>query len=207
MTATMAKTRQITRRVVIGGREYDKPWDPSCGACRSPWLAQIDAALAEGYSLRQLRKFMAGYRPAIPNEQILRAHIAHLADPHRKARLAFEEAAEARGDDTTSSPAQLSDALQAIVRTGVENLTHGDLEIQARDMLAAMKLLVQLEAQRNGEGVEAPAWQAAFMEFFEIVRKHMNPGQWKAFTADVYASPAIRAVLAEQSPALPGETG
>jgi hypothetical protein len=45
--------------------------------------------------------------------------------------------------------------------------------------------------------VEASAWQAAFMEFFEIVRKHLGHAQWKAFVTDVYASPAIRAVLAE----------
>jgi hypothetical protein len=61
MTAT---TKTLTRRVVIGGREYDKPWDPACGACRSPWLPHIDSALAEGYSLRQVSKLLAGRRPA-----------------------------------------------------------------------------------------------------------------------------------------------
>ncbi len=200
MTAT---TKTLTRRVVIGGREYDKPWDPSCGACRSPWLGHIDSALAEGYSLRQVSKLLAGRRPAVPNETILRAHIQHLAEPHLKSRLAFEEAAQARGDDTSSTSARMEDALDAIIRQGREQLASGELEVGAKDMIAAMRLVAQLERARDGEGVEASAWQAAFLEFFEIVRRHLGYDQWKAFVQDVYASPGIRAVLSEQ-PGLPG---
>lgn len=206
MTGMTTATSQFSRRVVIGGKEYGKPWDPACGACRSPWLAAIDSTLAEGYSLRQIRKLLAGRKPAVPNETILRAHIEHLAEPHLKQRMAFEEAAQARGDDTTTSPARLDDALQAVIRQGVELLAHGDLEIGAKDMLGAMKLQLQLDKERSGEGVEASAWQAAFMSFFEIVRKHLNHSQWQAFVTEVYASPEIRAVLAETVPALPGET-
>ena len=206
MTGMTTASRQFTRRVVIGGREFDKPWDPGCGGCRSPWLASIDAALAEGYSIRQISKLLAGRHPAVPNEVILRAHIEHLAEPHRKSRLAFEDAAQARGDDTTSTGLRLDDALQAIVRRGVENLAAGELEVRASDLLKATGLLVQLEKAREGEGVEASAWQGAFMEFFEIVRKHLSPAQWKAFTDDVYASPGIRAVLSDSAPAIPGET-
>lgn len=202
MTATTS--RQLTRIVVIGGREYDKPWDPTCGACRSPWLVTIDSALAEGYSLAGVRRLLAGRRPAVPNDTILRAHIDHLAEPHRRARLAFEEAAEARGDNTATASARMDDALAAIVRQGTKQLAHGELEVGAREMLAAMKLQAQLERAREGEGVEASAWQAAFMSFFEIVRKHLGYEAWKAFVEEVYASPEIRAVLADSAPAIPG---
>jgi hypothetical protein len=197
-------SKQLTRRVVIGGQSYDKPWDPSCGACRSPWLQQIDVMLAEGYALLQIRKHLSGLKPACPNAEILRAHIPHLAGPHRKARMAFEAEAEARGDNTDSAGAQLTDALQAIVRAGSERLALGDLDIQAKDSLKAIQLLLQLQRSQAAEGVEASAWQAAFMEFFEIVRKHLTPSQWRAFVTDVYDSPAIRAVLTGQSPAIPG---
>lgn len=205
MRGTTTATRTVTRRVVIGGREYDKPWDPACGACRSPHLASIDSMLAEGYALRQLRKVLAGLRPAVPNETILRGHIGHLAEPHRRARVAFEEAANARGEDTTTSSAALGDALRAIIAEGGQLLASGELEIGARDVLRAMDLQLKLERAQAGEGVEASAWQAAFMTFFEIVRKHLSPAQWKAFTADVYASPEIRAVMADSAPAIPGE--
>lgn len=192
------------RLVVIGDRQYAKPWDPACGACRSPWLRSIDSALAEGYSLRRVRQLLAGLRPAVPNEGILRAHIAHLAEPHRKARLAFEEAASARGDDTSVASARMEDAIAAIVRTGSELLAHGEMDVAARDMVAAMRLQLQLDRAREGEGVEASAWQAAFLEFFALARRHLGPERWKAFTADAYASPAIRAVLADRADAIPG---
>jgi hypothetical protein len=196
----------LTRRVVIGGREYDKPYSQQCGACRSPWMVHIDAALAEGYSIRQVSRLLSGRRPAVPNEVILREHIAHLAEPHRKARLAFEEAAEARGDDTTSTSARMEDALAAIIRQGNQQLAHGELEVSAKDMVAAMRLQAQLDRAREGEGVEASAWQAAFIAFFSIVRKHLSHAQWNAFVAEVYASPEIRAVLSEaERPAAPGE--
>jgi hypothetical protein len=188
------------RRVVIGGQAHDKPWDPLCPACRSPHLRSIDSALAEGYSLRQVRRLLAGLSPAVPEEESLRAHVAHLAEPHRKARLALEEAAAARGDDTAVTSARPQDALAAIIARGTERLVHGEGDVAPRDMVAAMRLLAQLERDRKGEGVEASAWQGAFMSFFAIVRRHLSPAQWKAFTADVYASPEIRAVLAGEAP-------
>lgn len=206
MKGTTTATKQLTRRVVIGGKEYDKPWDPACGACRSPWLSSIDSMLAEGYSLRHLRKVLAGLHPAVPNEAILRVHIAHLAEPHRRQRIAFEEAASQRGEDTTTTSAALGDVLKAIIAQGGIQLASGELEVGARDVLRAMQLQVQLERAQAGEGVEATAWQAAFMSFFEIVRSHLDARQWKAFVADVYASPEIRAVMSDAAaPAIPGE--
>lgn len=200
-------TEPSTRRVVIGGKEYDKPWDQACGACRSPWLGSIDSALAEGYSMRQVQRLLAGLRPAVPNEHILRAHVPHLAEPHRKARLAFEDAASARGEDTRNDPARFEDALASIIRAGTSQLASGELDIGAKDMIAAMKLHAQLERAREGEGIEASAWQAAFMSFFEIVRRHLDRAAWERFTADVYASPEIRAVLVqENTPSIPGGT-
>lgn len=201
---TVTTSRMLARVVVIGGREYEKPWDVQCGACRSPWLVTIDECLAEGYSLAGIRRLLAGRHPAVPNDVILRAHIAHLAEPHRKARIAFEEAASARGDDTATAASRMDDALAAIITQGRRQLAHGELEVGAREMLAAMKLQAQLDRAREGEGVEASAWQAAFMQFFEIVRRHLGYEQWKSFVEEVYASPEIRAVLADSQPAVPG---
>jgi hypothetical protein len=45
------------------------------------------------------------------------------------------------------------------------------------------------------------------MEFFEVVRRHMTPVQWKAFVNDAYSSPVIRSVLAEPAGELTGGRG
>ena len=198
-------SKQATRRVVIGGAEYDKPYEYGCGACRSPWLQQIDVMLAEGYALAQIVKHLGGLKPRPPNVEILRAHIPHLAEPHLKARRSFEAEAEARGDDTTTQGARLSDALQRVVRAGSERLALGEVVIEPRDMLKATDLLLKIQRSEAAEGVEASAWQQAFMEFFEIVRRRLTPDQWRSFVAEVYDSPVIRTVLAgENAPAIPG---
>jgi hypothetical protein len=101
----------------------------------------------------------------------------------------------------------MEDALAAIIRQGAGQLVHGELEVSARDMIAAMRLQSQIDRARDGEGVEASAWQAAFMEFFEVVRRHMTPVQWKAFVNDAYSSPVIRSVLAEPAGELTGGRG
>jgi len=204
MTPASSSSPAATRRVVIGGREYDKPWIAACAGCRSPWMITIDSMLAEGYALRSIRKHLAGLRPAPPNEPSLRSHIAHLAEPHRKARLAFEAAAEARGDDTTTAGARISDALAELIRQGTESLVHGEMELQPRDLTRAIQLQMQLDKSQSGEGIEASAWQAAFIEFVEITRRILTEAQWSVFVSEVYGSPVIRAALADAAPALAG---
>jgi hypothetical protein len=192
--------------VVTDEREWEKPYEWGCGACRSPYGEQIDQALAEGWSYKAVQKFFAGRKPACPNVLILRHHVdhGHLIPPHLKARLAFEEAAAGRGDDTGTASAGGEDALAAIIRQGTAQLLGGMTDVRASDMVAAVRLQEQIAARRDGEGVEASVWQQALMSFFEIVKGYLTPQQWKQFTGDVYSSPELRQVLNSDDRALPG---
>jgi hypothetical protein len=187
------------RLVMIGEQAFEKPFDATCGACRSPYGTDIDQALAEGYSYKMIRSMFAGRKPACPNAVILQMHVTrgHLAGPHLKARLSFEQAAATRGDDPAQTSAGIEDMLGALMRHGAGLLSTGMLEVRASDMVAAARLQAQLDRARDGEGVEASVWQAAFMNFFEIARRHMSHEQWKRFVADAYGSPEIRAVMAQ----------
>ena len=192
--------------VVTDEQTWEKPYEWSCGACRSPYGDQLDQALAEGWSYKAVRKFFSGRKPGCPNEVILRYHVdhGHLIPPHLKARLAFEEAAGARGEDPESASARGEDVLAAILRQGTTQLLTGMVEVRASDMVAAVRLQEQIARNRDGEGVEASTWQQAFMEFFEIVKGHLTPVQWRQFVGDVYSSPALRQVLTRDDRALPG---
>lgn len=200
-------SRPGVKLVVTDERTWEKPFEMSCGACRSPYGEQIDQALAEGWSYRSVRRFFAYRKPACPNELILRHHVerGHLIEPHLKARLAFEEAAAGRGDDTGTDSARGEDALAAIIRHGSAQLLSGMVDVKASDMVAAVRLQEQIAARRDGEGVEASAWQQAFVSFFEIVRRRMSPAEWRGFVNEVYASPDIRAVLDTSGKTAPGE--
>jgi hypothetical protein len=199
-------SRARVKVVVTDEETFEKPYEWSCGACRSPYGDQIDQSLAEGWSYKAVRKFFAGRKPVCPNEVILRHHVdgGHLIPPHLKARFAFEEAAGVRGEDPATASAGGEDALAAILRQGTSQLLTGMIEVRASDMVAAVRLQEQIARARDGEGVEASAWQSAFMSFFEIVRGHLSPAQWKQFVADVYSSPEIRLVLNSDDRALPG---
>lgn len=201
-------SRPGTKVVVTDEQEWEKPYEWGCGACRSPYGDQIDQALAEGWSYKAVRKFFAGRKPAAPNEVILRHHVeqGHLIPPHLRARVAFEEAAAGRGDDTGSDSARGEDALAAIVRAGQAQLLGGMVDVKASDMVAAVRLQEQIAARRDGEGVEASAWQSALMSFFEIVKGYLTPAQWKQFVGDVYSSAELRQVLARDDRSLPGGT-
>lgn len=208
MTATTKESRPRVKFVTTDDQTWEKPYEWGCGACRSPYGDQIDQALAEGWSYKAVRKFFAGRKPGCPNEVILRYHVenAHLIPPHLKARLAFEEAARERGDDPAADSARGEDALAAIIRQGTSQLLSGMIDVRPSDMVAAVRLQEQIARARDGEGVEASAWQSAFMSFFEIVRGYLTPAQWKQFVGDAYSSPEIRHVLARDDRALPGGT-
>jgi hypothetical protein len=201
-------SRPGVKLVVTDEKTWEKPYERSCGACRSPYGEQIDEALAEGWSYKAVQKFFAGRKPACPNVVILRHHVdrGHLIPPHLRARLAFEEAAAGRGDDTGTSSARGEDALAAIVRQGTAQLLGGMTDVRASDMVAAVRLQEQIAARRDGEGVEASAWQTAFMSFFEIVKGYLTPAQWKQFVGEVYSSQELRQVLVRDDRSLPGGT-
>lgn len=203
-------TRRLPTRVaVIGDQAYDKPYDQACGACRSPYGVYLDAALAEGHAYATVRRMFAGRKPACPTESILATHVrgGHLAEPHMRARITLEEAAAARGADISVDSARGEDAIALLLRQGTGLLATGMMEIRASDVVAAARLQAQLEKTRDGEGAAASQWQQAFMAFFEIVRRTLTHEQWKAFVTDVYASPEIQAVMADQHErALPGGT-
>jgi hypothetical protein len=203
---TRESNRPRVKVVVADEQTWEKPYEWSCGACRSPYGDQLDQALAEGWSYKSVRKFFAGRKPGCPNEVILRYHVdhGHLIPPHLKARIAFEEAAAGRGEDPESASARGEDVLAAILRHGNAQLLTGMVEVRASDMVAAVRLQEQIARNRDGEGVEASTWQSAFMEFFEIVKGHLTPAQWRQFVGDVYSSPALRQVLTRDDHALPG---
>jgi len=203
----MTATRPKLKTVVTEDGTWEKPYEDGCGACRSPYGDQIDQALAEGWSYKAVQKFFASRKPACPNMVILRYHVdqGHLIQPHLRARVAFEEAARLRGSDPGTDSMDGEDALAAIIRHGTSQLLSGMTDVRASDMVAAVRLQEQISSRRDGEGVEASAWQTAFMAFFELVRGYLTPAQWKQFVGDAYSSPEIRAVLASER-ALPGGT-
>lgn len=194
------------RIVRIGEKNYEKPFDPGCACCVSPWLIQIDDMLSQGYSAPAIRQFLKGRRPACPHPEIIRAHIEHLAAPHMQMRSQLERSARTRGaDDSELSLVKVPDATQALIQAGYARLASGEIEVGAKDLLKAMSLQLQIEKAEAANSIDAQTYQAALMELIELVQGYLDPGQWRSFINDAYASPRMRAIITGQQPVLAGK--
>lgn len=168
------------------GTQLEAPLDRECGACQSPYAPQIDKALADGLSPTAIAEDLKGRKsPRCPNVGIIRGHIAHLPEVHRKMRQLLE--------DPARTQVGVSEALNEIIQRGWEQLADGNMELTGADWLRAMALRAKLDAAEADLATSAE-WQAAFLAFFDTLKHYLKPAEWQAFMAECYASPEIQAV-------------
>lgn len=177
--------------VLPDGNAVEAPWVAACGACRSPWIIEIDRGLASGLSLTALRGELRNRHPACPNEQILREHIDHLPVAQREMRRNLEDAGR--------TIVGVDEAVREVITRGFRQLAEGTMEISASDWMRALALQDKINAA-DQRVASAEAWQQAFLAFFEIARRHMSPAEWHSFRSECSVSPEI---LAVSSPAVP----
>ena len=186
MTARNEPARLSTRIVLLDdGTQLEAPFDRTCGACQSPWAPQIDSKLADGISPAAILEDLGNKRPKCPNTTIIRAHIAHLPEIHRKMRLLLE--------DPGRTQVGVGEALNEIIQRGWEQLADGNMELTGADWLRAMALRAKLDAA-SAELATSEEWRAAFLAFFDTLKHYLKPAEWQAFMAECYASPEIQAV-------------
>lgn len=195
----MAKTSP-TISIRIGDRDYDKPYDPGCRACTSPWALQIDHWLAAGYPAAWIQQQLAQRRSKLP-VPVLTGHVPHLAPPH----LADRERLAPGGKEGDGPAASLGAVNSVLIRRAFEALVNGDesmAELAPRDLLQALKLQLQIDREEEARARgTAEEWQQAFAEFFSIARAHLGEA-FGPFLRDVYASQAISRMTGR--PAAPG---
>lgn len=195
----MRKQKQSTIAVRVNGRDYEKPFDRGCGACTSPWLAEIDEGLAAGHSYSLIRDSLKGRRPPCPPIDVIAVHVGHLAAPHMAQRREMERHYRESGGDPAEGYTinTVRGMTQLILQRGMTRMASGDIEPESRDVLAALKIQARLDEQAAGErnaAGDAAVWEQAFIEFFDIVRGHLDDRAWDAFLAEVNAAPAVAAL-------------
>lgn len=187
MTAKTRPPLQLGTRTILlaDGTERQAPYDPRCGACRSPWVTAIDQGLMDGLTPEAIKHDLANRRPSCPTIEIIRRHVAHLAQPQRELRQLL--------DDPDRSAVGVTEALTLVINSGFQAAADGLMPVSSSDWLKALSLMSKIETQRE-RYASAEAYQAAFMAFFEICKRYMKPAEWAAFSAECYSSPEILAV-------------
>lgn len=180
------RTELPTRTILLpDGGSTEAPFDPSCGACRWPWVTEIDKLLAEGLAFTEIRRLLDGRTPRCPNDAILRRHIDHLPRQQRDMRLALEDPARSLVDAQA--------AVEEIVQLGYRRLAAGEMELSSSDWMKALQLQAKMDKDSAAISTNEQ-WQAAFMSFFELVRRYLPPEKWPEFQRACMMSPEIRAV-------------
>ncbi len=180
-------TGSVTIR--IGDQDYEKPWVPSCGACTSMWLGQIDNLLAAGWSASSIVSHLRSRRPQPPRAPVITAHVPHLAQPHYEQRVQAERSRGVELDDGVPVP-DLGNVAEIALQKVMSGMASGAIVPPLRDVVSAMRLRQQIAADSAGLASQE-AMQAALMEIFEIARRHLSGPAWEAFTRDIYNSDAL----------------
>lgn len=181
-------TRQIQTE---DGEIVEAPYDPTCGACRSPWNPEIDRYLAQGLSYEAVRRGLAGRKPGVPNIEILHRHVDHLPEYQRELRLQLE--------DPGRSLIGAVEGVDAIVQHGFKMLADGRMELSGSEWLRALKLKADIE-KSQAAFASAQEYSQAFLAFFDLARKFIPGPAWPGFQAACFADPAIRAVSPSVQP-------
>ena len=150
---------------MLDGELATAPYVRTCGACRSPWVVELDAKLALGLTPAAIRQDLSGRRPACPNAAILRAHVDHLPQQVREIRR--------QAEDPSRSMIGPNEAVDSIIQQGYRALAAGEIQLSSGDWIRALGLRVQMDRQQE---------RAASAE------------QWQAFQAECYTRPEIMAV-------------
>jgi hypothetical protein len=190
-----------TAVIVIGGRQYEKPYDTECRVCVSPVMMQVDSFLAYGWGFARIQRYLdsLGVRDIAAAE--LKHHTGHLAPPHHQARLDYEKALAAAGLDPGEGAPDMTSLLQLTIQRAYERVTDGTQEVGPRDVVALAKLKreVERDSELSGQQASAEQWQAAMVQILWICRKYLGKS-WAVFAADVRADETIAAATGGMLP-------
>lgn len=220
MTRAMAPVRNSLVQVRIGNRIYDAVRVPQCHTCTHPARMEIETQIVECVAYRVIAEQYSEveYRDPAGNTQVLPA-ISHdsIRNHFLKGHLPMQAAvrrqfAERRmqeiGYDLETIGGKFVDQItfnQAVLQRAHERLVAGDIEVEAKDGLAAAKFLAEAEKQAGG-GIDNEAWAQAMEVYLQAAQAVMNPSQWIQFVSSVRTNPVLKAIEARLSTQPPTET-
>jgi hypothetical protein len=186
--------------ITIGGRTYPRRFAPKCYVCQSPHRAYIEDQVYNGYSkasvVRDLESMEPGHLPH-PSIESLRTHF----EKHSPARQVMqyklmEERAKQVGksiDDATDSLVDEYVAARTVVQIGYERIISGEIKPEISDVLAAAKLVQQIEAGASG-GIDQEMWVSALTAYFELTTDLIPPDLMQAWRKRMDTHPVLRAI-------------
>jgi hypothetical protein len=200
-------------RVRIGGTSYDAVYHRTCRTCTHPARALIEEKVLQNFSYPAISELFSGREvqteggntlvlPDVPPTSIRNHYRAkHMPLEFAAARRLADQRADALGDELSGAVERIvetRDVVQMILERGHDQLVTNSMEVDAKDTLAAAKLLADLDERAGNEGATDEAWGEAMQVFFEVTRRHVTPDVWERITRQLAANPVLRALEARQ---------
>lgn len=197
--------QSVLRWVKVSGREYPVTVTTTCRVCTAPPTVrtEIERALLAGYRYGKIsdsvERLAQQYEAVPPSAESIRQHVAqqHMTLPQQMQRELIEARATKLGRDIERGEGSLVDYIavnESIIQRGFERVSSGDITPTMNELLQALKLQAQIEAQSAGGSVSTEAYQEALMEYLRLARQYMPPDAWRAFGEALADSPILKAI-------------
>jgi hypothetical protein len=196
-------------QVRVGNRVYDARRVSSCMCCNHPARMQIERMVVEGHPYQVIaRQFsevdyvVAGEEKKLPRIEwsSIRTHYrnGHMPTELKAIRQIVDQRLDEIGQHAEELQGMFVDSYtvaRTVMNIGVQKLINGEITPSVKEMLAAAKLVKEMELneQNNGSATDME-WQEAMSIYFTQARQLMPEDMWETFVRRLTLNPQLRAL-------------
>jgi hypothetical protein len=208
MGSEIAPVSDSIIKIKIGNKEYPVVRSSRCGTCMHPARFAIEERLLLNYGYPSIIKWMSGKStrltdgteeewPVLTKEQ-LKYHRdqGHCPADSDMIHDLAQRRAQSMGFDLEENRGRFVDhvvAQQSVLAIGVEALLKGEIQPDVKDLLAASKLLADLEAAKNSDS-SVEQWQELMVIYFKTVQATVSPEQWRLIMGKIANNPTVKSM-------------
>lgn len=204
MTEAVGASAVMTR---IGGRDYPLRSVHNCKTCQSPHRLMIENMLLEARTtaaiVRELEKEADGGKLGHPDKERILHHYkqGHMPLPVAAQVAIIERRAREIGADYDDAVAAIADhhtVNRLVLQRGLEALQRGEIKIDAKTLMNAIKVQHVLDAEAD-TGADEQAYNVAVAQLNEENKRIMSPEQYEQWQLNVSNNPILKALIEHET--------
>ena len=192
--------------VMYAGRPYPLRRVHKCATCRSPHRMAIEQMLLQQFPFRRISQEVAqldnqGF--PVPTYDSIRVHLSNRHSPLIviQMRALKEESARELGDAYAREiPGYVNHraALRMVVQEGVKALEQGQVSIGVGDMVAAARMLEDIETRSESGSHDVDAMRDALVAFLDVSAQFIPVEMRRAWSEALATHPVLKALQEPQ---------
>lgn len=172
--------------VTVRGRDYPYKIVPGCQTCNNPHRTYIETQVLAGHSMKSVARDLEGMelgQMPHPNSTAISFHMKnHMPTKQAALQALIEERAKEVGKSIEESTTTLVDGYvvaKTVLQIGFERIVAGEVDPEISDMLAAARMIQDIEDRQGAGGLDQQMWVDALSAFFEVTQEIMPPELWQ----------------------------